>query len=60
MVGRPVFILSYDENDGLFDHTSQLRLLERLTGVTEPQISAWRRQNLGDFTQVPLRAAARA
>jgi phospholipase C len=94
---KTVFILSYDENDGLFDHvvpptpaagtaaefvdglpigggfrvpaiivspwtaggfvasenfdhTSQLRFLERVTGVAEPNISAWRRQTFGDLT----------
>ncbi|HEX5192262.1 MAG TPA: alkaline phosphatase family protein [Solirubrobacteraceae bacterium] len=34
----------------LFDHTSVLQLLERITGVREPNISAWRRQQFGDFT----------
>ncbi|MEU2352327.1 MULTISPECIES: alkaline phosphatase family protein [Streptomyces] len=33
-----------------FDHTSALRLLERFTGVEEPNISAWRRATFGDFT----------
>jgi phospholipase C len=33
-----------------FDHTSVLQLLERITGVTEPNISAWRRQAFGDLT----------
>jgi phospholipase C len=33
-----------------FDHTSQLRFLERLTGVMEPNISDWRRANVGDLT----------
>jgi phospholipase C len=32
------------------DHTSQLRLLERLTGVVESNISDWRRANVGDLT----------
>ncbi|MCA1219015.1 alkaline phosphatase family protein [Streptomyces sp. 8L] len=32
------------------DHTSQLRLLERVTGVREPNISAWRRHTVGDLT----------
>lgn len=97
---KTVFILGYDENDGLFDHvappvappgtpdefvhgqpigagfrvpcivispwsvggwvcsepydhTSVLRLLERFTGVSEPNISAWRRQTFGDLT-LPL------
>ncbi|WP_329454985.1 alkaline phosphatase family protein [Streptomyces sp. NBC_01497] len=104
---KTVFILSYDENDGLFDHvvpptppagtadeivtktsptgvdgaglpvglgfrvpcivvspwtvggwvssevadhTSQLRLLEKITGVREPNISQWRRRKVGDLT----------
>jgi phospholipase C len=33
-----------------FDHTSVTRLLEQVTGVTNPNISAWRRQAVGDFT----------
>jgi phospholipase C len=33
-----------------FDHTSSLRLLERVTGVAEPNISEWRRKTFGDFT----------
>ncbi|GAB3981811.1 alkaline phosphatase family protein [Actinoallomurus acanthiterrae] len=33
-----------------FDHTSTLRLLERLTGVKVPNLSAWRRQAFGDLT----------
>jgi phospholipase C len=33
-----------------FDHTSNLRLLELVTGVEAPNISAWRRQTFGDFT----------
>jgi phospholipase C len=33
-----------------FDHTSQLRFLERVTGVAEPNISAWRRKTFGDLT----------
>jgi phospholipase C len=35
-----------------FDHTSVLRFLERLTGVPNPNISAWRRRTVGDFTGV--------
>jgi phospholipase C len=35
-----------------FDHTSQLRLLERVTGVQETNISDWRRQAVGDMTSV--------
>ncbi len=33
-----------------FDHTSVLRFLEEVTGVPEPNISAYRRQALGDLT----------
>ncbi|MGH8746084.1 MAG: alkaline phosphatase family protein, partial [Burkholderiales bacterium] len=33
-----------------FDHTSVLRFLERVTGVREPNISAWRRQSFGDLS----------
>ena len=33
-----------------FDHTSVLQLLERFTGVREPNISDWRRQTFGDLT----------
>ena len=32
------------------DHTSQLRFLEAVTGVKEPNISDWRRRTLGDLT----------
>ncbi|GAA3761139.1 hypothetical protein GCM10023082_63990 [Streptomyces tremellae] len=34
----------------LFDHTSQLRFPEEVTGVREPNISAWRRRKAGDLT----------
>lgn len=33
-----------------FDHTSVLQLLEKFTGVREPNISAWRRRTFGDLT----------
>jgi phospholipase C len=33
----------------LFDHTSQLRFLERITGVVESNISDWRRRTVGDL-----------
>jgi phospholipase C len=33
-----------------FDHTSQLRFLETLLGVTVPNLSAWRRSATGDLT----------
>ena len=34
----------------LADHTSQLKFLELITGVQEPNISAWRRSTVGDLT----------
>jgi phospholipase C len=34
----------------LADHTSQLKFLELITGVKEPNISAWRRKTVGDLT----------
>jgi phospholipase C len=33
-----------------FDHTSVLQLLEKFTGVTEPNITDWRRKTFGDLT----------
>jgi phospholipase C len=33
-----------------FDHTSVTRLLEKVTGVVNPNITAWRRKTVGDFT----------
>jgi phospholipase C len=33
-----------------FDHTSIIRLIERRFGVTEPNISTWRRRTCGDLT----------
>ena len=35
----------------VYDHTSVLQFLERVTGVEEPNISAWRRSICGDLTQ---------
>jgi phospholipase C len=96
---KTVFILNYDENDGIFDHvapptapegtpdefvhglpigagfrvpciivspwtaggwvcserfdhTSPLRLLEKITGVREENITDWRRKTFGDLTSV--------
>jgi phospholipase C len=46
-----------------YDHTSVLRLLETVTGVTAANISAWRRANMHsladalDFTTTPVAAA---
>ncbi len=36
----------------MFDHTSPLQFLEKLTGVREPNISDWRRHTFGDMTSV--------
>ncbi len=35
----------------VFDHTSQLRFLESVFGVSAPNISAWRRSVTGDLTR---------
>jgi phospholipase C len=37
-------------NSETFDHTSQIRLLEERFGISCPNISAWRRQAVGDLT----------
>jgi phospholipase C len=34
----------------VFDHTSQLRFVEKITGVKASNISDWRRQTVGDLT----------
>jgi phospholipase C len=34
----------------IFDHTSLIRFIEARFGVSEPNISAWRRQTCGDLT----------
>lgn len=39
-------------NSELSDHTSQLRFLERITGVKETNITDWRRRTVGDLTSV--------
>ncbi|WP_328995342.1 phospholipase C, phosphocholine-specific [Kribbella sp. NBC_01245] len=39
-------------NSEVFDHTSVIRLLERWTGVQEPNISQWRRTACGDLTSI--------
>ncbi|MEP7043351.1 MAG: phospholipase C, phosphocholine-specific [Dokdonella sp.] len=51
----PMFIVSPWSRGGyvcseVFDHTSVIRFLEVLTGVMEPNISAWRRTVCGDLT----------
>jgi phospholipase C len=33
-----------------FDHTSVIQLIEQITGVVNPNITAWRRQSAGNFT----------
>ncbi|RMI37042.1 phospholipase [Actinomadura harenae] len=42
-----------------FDHTSTLRLLERLTRVRVPNLTPWRRKAFGDFTSALGVAPAR-
>jgi phospholipase C len=46
-----------------FDHTSTIRLMEQVTGVPNPNITAWRRKAVGDFSTalgtVPARRAPR-
>ncbi|MBO0824595.1 MAG: phospholipase [Actinobacteria bacterium] len=37
-------------NSEVSDHTSQLKFLERITGVQETNISDWRRSTVGDLT----------
>jgi phospholipase C len=34
----------------VFDHTSQLRLIERRFGVPVPNLTPWRRSTVGDLT----------
>ncbi len=34
-----------------FDHTSVLQFTEKVTGVHEPNITAWRRRTFGDLTR---------
>lgn len=51
----PMLVLSPWSRGGyvcsqVFDHTSVLRFLETWTGVSEPNISAWRRKICGDLT----------
>ncbi|MBF6274508.1 phospholipase [Nocardia sp. 852002-20019_SCH5090214] len=51
----PCFVISPYSRGGLvasqtFDHTSQLRLLERRFGVEVPNVTAWRRSVTGDMT----------
>ena len=51
----PAFVISPWSVGGFvctdpLDHTSVLRFIERVTGITETNISAWRRSTFGDFT----------
>lgn len=51
----PCLVISPYSRGGLvasetFDHTSQLRLLERRFGVDVPNLTAWRRRIAGDMT----------
>ncbi|MCV7197822.1 phospholipase C [Mycobacterium angelicum] len=51
----PCLVISPYSRGGLmvhdvFDHTSQLRLIERRFGVPVPNLSAWRRSITGDMT----------
>jgi phospholipase C len=51
----PMLIISPFSRGGfvssdLFDHTSVLRFLETLFGAEVPNLSAWRRANVGDLT----------
>lgn len=41
-----------------FDHTSQLRFLEQITGVMNTNLTQWRRQTVGDLTSAFLFANA--
>ena len=51
----PCLIISPYSRGGLvasdvFDHTSQLKFLQRRFGVPVPNLSAWRREATGDLT----------
>jgi phospholipase C len=41
----------------VYDHTSQLQLLEKRFGVHIPNISKWRRKTVGDLSQTLMRKA---
>jgi phospholipase C len=45
----PWTVGGYVSHDTL-DHTSSIRLLERITGVMNPNLTAWRRKTVGDFS----------
>ncbi|NDZ96668.1 phospholipase C [Streptomyces sp. SID6673] len=51
----PCFVISPYSRGGLvasetFDHTSQLRLIEKRFGVDVPNLTPWRRKTVGDMT----------
>ncbi|MCU1601646.1 MAG: phospholipase, partial [Frankiales bacterium] len=57
----PMMVLSPFSRGGhvvseVFDHTSQLRLLEERFGIHVPAISAWRRKTVGDLTSALFRS----
>ncbi|GAA4470956.1 phospholipase C [Rhodococcus olei] len=59
----PCLVISPYSRGGLvasetFDHTSQLRLLERRFGVEVPNLTPWRRATVGDMTSALNLAAA--
>jgi phospholipase C len=59
----PAMVLSPYSRGGLvasdvFDHTSQLRLVEKRYGVEVPNLSGWRRRTCGDLTSTFNFAAA--
>jgi phospholipase C len=49
IIVSPWTIGGYVSHD-TFDHTSVIQLLEQVTGVTNPNITPWRRQTAGDLT----------
>ena len=59
IVISPWTVGGYVCSDAL-DHTSVLRFLEQVTGITNPNISAWRRSTFGDFTTAFQQAPAPA
>jgi phospholipase C len=55
---KTAFFLMYDENDGWFDHTSQLKLVSERFGVDVPNVSAWRQATVGDLTSTMFQSPA--
>jgi phospholipase C len=59
----PMLVLSPFSRGGhiaseLFDHTSQLKLISERFGVEVPNVSAWRRDIVGDLTSTLFRSPA--